>query len=1214
MAKQYLDIVKSVMRIDTNSFSFDMQQIENRRFMFNPQTGTLILGYQYSRQQIKSSHAAEHADANIDEAFDSFIRGWIGTGKEYQNGIIHFSPNIPTTIIPMFEKGFDTLEMFAENGANKNTVVRAFGEVWEQPLSELIKEVDYMAENTKTHSLDNLIEFGKDENTKERVEKLTGILEQELTNVFESENYKRYLSAMAVFHKYSFRNTMLILHQLPNASYIAGFNAWKDLNRYVKEGEKAIKIFAPAPYKTKIDEIQRDGNGEIIRDGDGNPVTKEKEITVPAFKAAPVYDISQTDGEPLPELGGGELVGTVENYEEFWAVLKKISPFPIELIEFEPGDTAQGYCHYGEDAKITVRNDMSEIETIAAAVHEISHAKLHNYTIEELALLPPEEKKTRRMREVEAESVAFVVCKHFGIETGESSFPYIASWSKDKEMPELKASLSTIQKTSAELIDEIEENLISLEKEQVKSKESVMSQLPPEKQEEIKDAVKDTLQTLADADIKAKGEISEGTKSAAAVQGYEINAHGDIVKKTSPDIEPTKVHYYTINESAAKHAKMMYSFSDYVPGSETAAYRAKVDKAVEIADKQKKRVDKQYHKKIDRLLDTYARKLAENTNKGFEIEMRCPSVMIAGASNFPVGKKIKQNAARDRNMEEWQYIEGLLDKIRSTGMGGISADDPQAIAKLKDKLEHLQAAQQMMKDINAYYRKHKTLDGCTILAPEEMEKIKSDMAQSWHLEDKPFASYSLTNNNAEISRVKKRIEELEKKALTTFPGWEFDGGTVEANKAENRLQILFDDKPSAEVREQLKSNGFRWSPKANAWQRQLNRNAYYACDYVEAIKPLSGEKPSEIMRNDTVVQAAPEQEPDIFEPIPETVDMSTKVGEWYMKEHSADGAGSLINSDITFEDLYNAIGQSDVYKLLGVGDSVIRENCFAKLAEIQCVDYTEIYNKWLGDTDIPDMFNPKIQPVVSIEMTESAALHKGMQLPLHKADDLFKQLDYVSENGQIEKTRFTIDYVYKCELTHYEGYYYFGEDTGGIINHIEKYFEENMADEQLIAFFKEKGPEELEKFNARNEYGLKEFVPYMQLHKNLAEMEAAAMTVLNDDNASMSDKAYANAICDYVHNSRTTLNLASEDLKLPDAPKKEDFIMQSVSELEETAKSGTPISLLDLAESVKTEKAIEKKTGKKPSIKKQLEKDKEKKADEPKPKKTTKKKSQDLEV
>ena len=659
---------------------------------------------------------------------------------------------------------------------------------------------------------------------------------------------------------------------------------------------------------------------------------------------------------------------------------------------------------------------------------------------------------------------------------------------------------------------------------------------------------------------------------------------------------------------------MMYSFSNYVPGSETAAYRAKVDKAVEIADKQKSIVDKQYHDKIDRLLDTYARKLAENTNKGFEIEMRCPSVMIAGASNFPVGKKIKQNAARDRNMEEWQYIEGLLDKIRSTGMGGISADDPQAIAKLESKLAELEEYHQKIKTVNAYFRKHKSVEGCPVLTASEIKSMTEAINSERSMYKMPYPPYALQYNNAEMRRLKQRIQELKTRDRTDFPGWEFDGGTVEANKAENRLQILFDDKPTAEVREQLKGNGFRWSPKANAWQRQLNRNAYYSCDYVEAIKPLSGKKPSEILRSDAVIQTVPEQEPDILEPIPETVDMSTKVGDWYMKEHSADGAGSLINPDITFEDLYNAIGQTDVYKLLGVGDSVIRENCFAKLAEIKCVDYTEIYNKWLGDTDIPDMFNPKIQPVVSIEMTESAALHKGMQLPLHKADDLFKKLDFVSEDGTVVKNRYTIDYVYKCELVHYEGYYYFGEDTGGIINHIEEHFRQNMADEQLIAYFKDKGPEELEKFNARNEYAINEFVPYLQLHKNLAAMETAAMTVLNDDAASMSEKAYANAICDYVHNSRTTLNLESEDLKLPDAPQRADFEMKSVAELEETAKSGEAISLLDLAESAKTEKAIEKKTGKKPSIKKQLAKDNDKKTDEPKPKKQTKKKSQEKEL
>ena len=198
--------------------------------------------------------------------------------------------------------------------------------------------------------------------------------------------------------------------------------------------------------------------------------------------------------------------------------------------------------------------------------------------------------------------------------------------------------------------------------------------------------------------------------------------------------------------------------------------------------------------------------------------------------------------------------------------------------------------------------------------------------------------------------------------------------------------------------------------------------------------------------------------------------------------------------------------------------------------------------------------------------------------------------------------------MYKCELVHYEGYYYFGEDTGGIIKHIEEHFKQNMTDEQLIAYFKNKGQMEFDNFNARNEYAIKEFVPYLQLHKNLSAMETAAMKILNDDNASMSEKAYANAICDYVQNSRATLNLESEDLKLPDAPQRADFEMKSVAELEETAKSGEVISLLDLAESVKTEKAIEKKTGKKPSIKKQLTKDKAKDTDEQKPKKQTKKK------
>lgn len=310
----------------------------------------------------------------------------------------------------------------------------------------------------------------------------------------------------------------------------------------------------------------------------------------------------------------------------------------------------------------------------------------------------------------------------------------------------------------------------------------------------------------------------------------------------------TAVHYYAINESAARHAKEANSFDDYKPGSATAEYRQYVDEAVALAERQKKRVDPQYHEKIDYLLDLYCRKLAENMNHRFAIDARVPSVLIAGPANFPVRQKEKQNAARDSNMEEWQHIRGLLDKIRSTGMGGISADDPQAVKKLQDKLEKLEQLQETMKSVNAYYRKHKTLDGCPHLSAETIEKLKAGMAGSWRTEPKPFESYELSNNNQEIHRLKDRIQALTRRAELGYVGWEFDGGHVEANQTDNRLQIFFDEKPDADTRKTLGGNGFHWSPKAGAWQRQLNDNAIYAADRIKCIAPLSGERPTDLQR------------------------------------------------------------------------------------------------------------------------------------------------------------------------------------------------------------------------------------------------------------------------------------------------------------------------------------------------------------------------------
>lgn len=352
----------------------------------------------------------------------------------------------------------------------------------------------------------------------------------------------------------------------------------------------------------------------------------------------------------------------------------------------------------------------------------------------------------------------------------------------------------------------------------------------------------------------------EAAAAGMTVEEYAANGYEPREQPIDAPEQPeaAAVKYYPINEGAARRANDANSFRDYTPGSATAAYRQMVDQAAELAQQQKSRVDPMHHERIDQLLDTYARRLAENMNNSYAIEARVPSILIAGGGNFPVRKKEKQNAARDRNMEDWQDVQGILDKIRSTGMGGISADDPQAVAKLEAKLAKLEVAQETMKGVNAYYRKHGTLEGCTLLKPEQIKELQEGMAQSWHLEkNKPFQSFELSNNNAEIRRIRGRIEQLKQHEEKSFVGWEFDGGRVEANKTDNRLQIFFDEKPDDAARAELKANGFKWAPSAGAWQRQLNNNAYYAAGYVSCIQPITGEKPIDLQRKAQHQQAAP---------------------------------------------------------------------------------------------------------------------------------------------------------------------------------------------------------------------------------------------------------------------------------------------------------------------------------------------------------------------
>ena len=296
--------------------------------------------------------------------------------------------------------------------------------------------------------------------------------------------------------------------------------------------------------------------------------------------------------------------------------------------------------------------------------------------------------------------------------------------------------------------------------------------------------------------------------------------------------------YHTINEEAARRANDMNSFRDYKAGSATAEYRRMVDAATELAERQKQRVDPMYHEKIDRLLDLYCRKLAENMNAKYAIDARCPSILISGGGNFPVRKKEKQNAARDRNLEEWNYIQGLLDKIRGVGTGGISSDDPQAVEKLEAKLATLEKHQETMKAANAAIRMKDPVKRDAKLAdlgytPEQITQlIEPDFCGRIG-----YPAYALQNNNANIRRIRGRIEELKKRSESTLKGWEFDRGRVVVNTTENRLQIIFDGKPDADIRTELKSEGFRWAPSQGAWQRQLTDNAMRAARRLKCIAP-----------------------------------------------------------------------------------------------------------------------------------------------------------------------------------------------------------------------------------------------------------------------------------------------------------------------------------------------------------------------------------------
>lgn len=414
----------------------------------------------------------------------------------------------------------------------------------------------------------------------EEVKLITERLEAGIKEMFSSGKYKEYLDALSKFHNYSYRNCMLILMQNPEATLVAGYNSWRDnFGRNVNKGEKGIRILAYTPYKmTKENEVLDTETGLPILDENGNPKTESVQIVIPDYKPVSVFDVSQTEGKVLPQLGS-ELTGSVEDYDKFLDILKEVSPVPIK---FDTIDTGSHGFYSPTDKSITVKEGMSQAQTVKTTIHEIAHAMLHDTDGGDV-------KKDKNTKEVEAESVAYTVCQHFGIDSSDYSFAYVASWSSDKELSELQSSLETIRDTASELITKISEKYLGIEKDKTLEQTEQKSEIPQrtdlkiignvpyrfiKDKQYIKVPAANALKAeefLSSRDIKYSGKVSEGSTTFT-------------VSKSDADIFRKFVNGLTADNDNIEYKIYQLKSGDEYHGIRFESFETNKDKNLAISD------------------------------------------------------------------------------------------------------------------------------------------------------------------------------------------------------------------------------------------------------------------------------------------------------------------------------------------------------------------------------------------------------------------------------------------------------------------------------------------------------------------------------------------------------------------------------------------------------------------------------------------------------
>lgn len=854
--------------------------------------------------------------------------------------------------------------------------------------------------------------------TEGKVKEVTERLEAGVRELFESERYQAYLKAMSKFHDYSLNNTLLILMQKPDASLVAGFGKWRDdFERHVKRGEKGIKIFAPAPYtiKKEAEKIDPD-TGQPVIGADGKPVMEQQEIKIPAFKVVSVFDVSQTDGKEIPDLSVDALTGSVEQYEDFWRVLKEVSPVPVELEKIEGG--AHGYYSL-TDKRIAVDEGMSELQTIKTLIHEIAHAKLHDIDLN----APPEElenRPNRRTREVEAESIAFTVCQHFGLDTSDYSFGYVAGWSSDKEIKELKASLETIRTTASALITEIEERLQALSQQR---------------------------------------ETAQEQETAAL---------------TEPQPENT------------------FSIYQLKGGDETRDYRFEpLERLRELGlSVQKDNYDLVYSAPLadgETLEDIFVRFNVERPE-----DFTGHSLSVSDVIVLHHGEQQSAHYCDSFGFTEVpEFLQQEQDIRQETAQPVFAQIPPERQQAIRDEV---QTTLQMLVDTDMQFSGEVTQGTLDALAAQgyvlqdgqitkaEQEEVPPNTEPQ---EQNPPSITPLTDLQKKAAEIAKKYDGLPMQDKIDVIAQCFGSttGKIETSPCSSKwrgtsdVSIRFDTGTSLFI-------GNQATPKAKtkAVQQELVNTALvqYNPEIIDAAKETALAALMEREAKDNAIAAERGLQPYTLLGVEFNDGTDDKISGymgWYYVTLAVDGkicshmetglnhdiaagrvstaptrenyytAGALKESDVDY--VFNNVGFSSTSELysLHISDAV-RERAEQTLSERNAAADSE--------KELPPSLDPAVQPVVTIIWSESDKLQEGEQLPLARADALFKALDEEKRTerektgytgGWYDKTKFRIDCTFDGERDSYEGRQDFGDGDGSLIDHIEAYHEYYANDE-----------------------------------------------------------------------------------------------------------------------------------------------------------------------